>query len=88
MFDRQITKWGFRKNISRVERRDLLLKLPGDGSAPAPESIDRRLKLGKLRNWQRRYNEEDLGVPLALIQQAEPQGESTIGLGEAKLINA
>ena len=86
MFDRKIAKWGFRKNISRGERRDLLLKLPGDGSAPAPESIDRRLKLGKLKNWQRRYNEEELGVPLALVQQGEPQSESTAGCGEAKLI--
>jgi len=86
MFDRQIAKWGFRKNISRAERRDLLLKLPVDGSAPAPESIDRRLKPGKLKNWQKRYNEEELGVPLALVQQGEPQSESTSWCGAAKLI--
>lgn len=79
MFDRKIAKWGFRKNISRAERRDLLLKLPGNGNAPAPESIDRRLKPGKLKNWQRRYNEEELGVPLALVQQGEFQSESTAG---------
>jgi hypothetical protein len=86
MFDRKIAKWGFRKNISRSERRDLLLKLPGGGSAPAPESIDRRLKAGKLKNWQRRYNEEELGVPLDLVQQGESQSESNAGCGEAKLI--
>jgi len=82
MFDRKIAKWGFRKNISRGERRDLLLKLPGNGSTPAPESIDRRLKLGKLKNWQRRYNEEELGVPLALVQQGEPLSESIARYGE------
>jgi tetratricopeptide (TPR) repeat protein len=86
MFDRKIAKWGFRKNISRGERRDLLLKLPGNGNGPAPESIDRRLKPGKLKNWQRRYNEEELGVPLALVQQGEPQSKSSAGCGEAKLI--
>jgi hypothetical protein len=63
-----------------------LLKLPGDGSAPAPESIDRRLKPGKLKNWQKRYNEEELGVPLALVQQGEPQSEPTAVWCEAKLI--
>ncbi len=86
MFDRKIAKWGFRKNISRGERRDLLLKLPGNGIASAPESIDRRLKAGKLKNWQRRYNEEELGVPLALVQQGGLQSESTAGCGEAKLM--
>ena len=86
MFDRKIAKWGFRKNISRGERRDLLMKLPGGGSAPAPESIDRRLKPGKLKNWQRRYNEEELGVPRALVQQGGSPSKSTAGCGEAKLI--
>ena len=74
MFDRKIAKWGFRKNISRGERRDLLLKLPGDGSAPAPESIDRRLKLGKLKNWQRRYRGEVTWVSLPLSQRSLDQG--------------
>ncbi|KAF4627744.1 hypothetical protein G7Y89_g10410 [Cudoniella acicularis] len=57
-FSRQIEKWGFRKNVSRSERRMILEALPRSMNDPLPDLQDGRLKAGRLKNWRRRYREE------------------------------
>ncbi|PMD15309.1 TPR-like protein [Hyaloscypha hepaticicola] len=56
-FSGQVKKWGFRKNVSRSERRTMLQNLPETSGNPATGLQDRRVGQGKLKNWQRRYRE-------------------------------
>ncbi|PMD30601.1 hypothetical protein L207DRAFT_641537 [Hyaloscypha variabilis F] len=57
-FARKIDEWGFRKNISRGERRMILQRVLTHPSEEADDFRDRRLKARKLNNWRKRYRDE------------------------------
>lgn len=57
-FSRKIIEWGFRKNVSSSERRNILQSLP-EHTAPFPlYPEDPRLKPEKLRSWRKRYRDD------------------------------
>ena len=65
----KINKWGFRKNVSRSERRMILQSSSGETSGRNVQ--DRRLKEGKLKNWQRRYRDEVGGIAMVAATSYE-----------------
>jgi hypothetical protein len=75
-FSRKIIEWGFRKNISSFERREILQTLPEDTSYSALGSKDPRLKPEKIRNWRKRYR-GDVDEPTC--QPLQPQSSNSLG---------
>jgi hypothetical protein len=57
-FSRKIIEWGFRKNVSSIERRDILQTLSDDKSYSTLGFKDPRLKPEKIKNWRKRYRDE------------------------------
>jgi hypothetical protein len=45
---------------------------------PVPDLQDRRLKSGKLKNWQRRYRGEVSERPFLLPRQSDSNGELVV----------
>jgi hypothetical protein len=43
---------------------------------PVPQIVDRRLKVGKLRNWRRRYREELSERSSIQLPESDNSGES------------
>jgi hypothetical protein len=75
-FSRQIENWGFRKNISRAERHKILKCVARNAREGIPELRDRRLKVGKLKNWRRRYREELSAESMILTQDPDEKSGS------------
>ena len=91
-FSRQVEKWGFRKNVSRSERRTILQNLPEKNGSLIPGFQDRRVDEGKLRNWQRRYRGVGEEMPTVSRREDENRGWYTFSTdthsGERTILSA
>ncbi|KAE9376184.1 TPR-like protein [Stipitochalara longipes BDJ] len=57
-FSRKIQEWGFRKNVSGSERREILQSLPEHDITSTLYAKDPRLKPEKLKSWRKRYRDD------------------------------
>ncbi|PVH68814.1 TPR-like protein [Cadophora sp. DSE1049] len=76
-FSRKIEEWGFRKNVSRIERRRIMKTFNGESTYQTIDREDRRVTIEKLKNWKRRYKEDASIMPF-LAPSGPPASQTCV----------
>ncbi|KAH8596205.1 hypothetical protein B0O99DRAFT_740757 [Bisporella sp. PMI_857] len=72
-FSRKVEEWGFRKNVSQSERRNIMKNFETGLVVQTIKDKDRRVNARKLENWKKRYKKDaTLGEAIGSFNIAVP----------------